>query len=440
VTTNVFFIRALLAGGFGLAVGMAACTTDAGRGTPMGAAGRPGGGAGKGGSAGSGGSGGGGAGSAGGAAAPRDAAAPDVADGRSPDGGSPGDASRADDARADVAASRSDASDAPVDAASGVAAVRFVGRIDRSDAKGPRFAWSGSGLIAAFSGTTVGVKLGGGQQYTVVLDGVVRPKLVPTSTALTPIAAALPAGAHVVELYRRSEAEWGESQFLGFDFGAGKLLPPPPAPDRRIEVIGDSISTGFGDEGVAPCPYVIDTENHYLTYEAIASRNVGAELITTAWQGKGLVCNVGDNLPCANPFPIYYDRTLPARVDSAWDFASWQPHVVVINLGTNDFSTAIDPTAAEFATGYVNFLRHLRGKYPGALILCTCGPMLPLGELQKVRAGIDTAVATLADTRIKAFDLPIQSGPTGCAGHPSLATHRAMAEVLTAELKAELDW
>jgi hypothetical protein len=346
------------------------------------------------------------------------------------------------DAQADLPAEHAtpDAGeDAAPDVPAAPPAVRFVGRIDRGDPKGERFAWSGSGIVAAFTGTSVGIKLGGGQQYTVLLDGVLRPKLVPASANVVSIATGLPEGRHVVELYRRSEAEWGESQFLGFDFGAGALLAPPPAPDRRIEAIGDSISTGFGDEGTDPCPYTIDTESHYVTWEAVAARAVGAELITTAWQGKGAVCNVGDG-PCTMPFPTYYDRTLPARTDSMWNFSSWQPHAVVINLGTNDFSSNVDPTPTEFATGYAAFLRHIRSKYAGALILCTCGPMLGAGELKKARDGIDAAIAMVGDGRIKAFDLPIQSGATGCVGHPNVATHQKMADVLVTRLKAELGW
>jgi hypothetical protein len=363
-----------------------------------------------------------GAAGAAGAGAPADAAVDVAADAP----GERGDAASAPDA--------ADAGDAP-----GTPGVRFVGRIDRGDPKGPRFAWSGTGLVAAFDGTSVGVRLGGGQQYAVVLDGVVRPKLVPASTATTMIASGLPSGPHVVELYRRTEPEWGESQFLGLDLGAGTLLPPPASPSRRIEVVGDSISTGFGDEGTDPCPYTIDTENHAVTWEAVAARAVGAELVTTAWEGKGLVCNVGDG-PCTMPFPTYYDRTLPMRADSTWDFTSWQPHVVVINLGTNDFSTAVDPTPKEFSDGYVAFLHHIRGNYKEALILLTCGPMLGASELQKVKDGISTAIATLADPRIKSFDLAIQTGPTGCVGHPNVATHQKMADALTAVLQKELGW
>jgi hypothetical protein len=113
---------------------------------------------------------------------------------------------------------------------------------------------------------------------------------------------------------------------------------------------------------------------------------------------------------------------------------------VVINLGTNDFSSAVDPTAAEFANGYVAFLRHVRAGYPNAHILCTCGPMLGAGELKKVTDGIATAIAALGDPRIQSFDLPIQSGTLGCAGHPTVATHQKMADVLTAQLKKTLGW
>src|SRR5690606_5907364 len=129
-------------------------------------------------------------------------------------------------------------------------------------------------------------------------------------------------GEHTVELYRQTEGSFGTTVVLGVDLAGGELLPPPPVP-RRIEVVGESLSCGFGNEGVAPCPFSAETENHYLTYGAVAARSFGAELSTIAWSGKGVVYNYGDDKN--NPLPAIYDRTLPTEA-SPWSFA-WQPDV-----------------------------------------------------------------------------------------------------------------
>jgi hypothetical protein len=324
-------------------------------------------------------------------------------------------------------------------------AVRFVGRMDTTDAAGPRFAWSGSGMIARFSGTTVGVKLGGGQEYTVLIDGELEDKLVPSS-GVSPIAEGLTAGEHTVELYRRTEAGQGVSQFLGFDFGQGMLLGPPAAPNRRLEVIGDSITCGYGNEGAdMNCGFTPETENHYATYAALSARDVGADLVTVAWSGKGMVCNYGDDASsCVDPLPDRYDLTLPDQPASVWDF-SYQPHAVIINLGTNDFSTNDDPTQMEFEDAYAAFLEHLRSKYADAWILCTIGPMLSGSDLDAARTDIAGAVTQrtqAGDAKVKTFELTPQDGADGygCDWHPSLATHEKMATVLTAELKSTLGW
>lgn len=52
----------------------------------------------------------------------------------------------------------------------------------------------------------------------------------------------------------RSEAQNGTTQFLGYDFGGGVLLAPPARKARRLEIIGDSVSSGYGVEGVGLGP------------------------------------------------------------------------------------------------------------------------------------------------------------------------------------------
>src|SRR5690606_26161583 len=111
-------------------------------------------------------------------------------------------------------------------------------------------------------------------------------------------------------------------------------------------------------------------------------------------------CNYGDEpTSCSEPMPDFIGRTLPARADSAWDFSRYQPHAVVINLGTNDLSTAVDPSEEEFVAAYVELLERVRAAYPDALILCTVGPLLSGADLAAARAYIDAAVAQRASAR-----------------------------------------
>jgi lysophospholipase L1-like esterase len=322
-------------------------------------------------------------------------------------------------------------------------AVHYVGRVDTSDPVRARFAWSGTGVVARFDGTSVAANLGGGQEYTVVIDGTVAPKLVAAS-GMSSLATGLTAGEHTVELYRRTEAAEGESAFLGFDFGGGMLLAPPPPPARRLEFIGDSITCGYGNEGAdMNCPYSPQTENHYLTYAALTARALEAELSTVAWSGKGVVCNYGDDASsCQNPLPAYYELTLPANGASTWDFSRFVPDAVVINLGTNDFSTDSDPSQSEFEAGYRALLELVRQKYPDAYVLCTNGPMLTGSDLSAVRSYIANVVDALGDPRISSFELATQDGSDGygCDWHPSLARHERMATVVTAELRRKLGW
>jgi lysophospholipase L1-like esterase len=324
--------------------------------------------------------------------------------------------------------------------------LKFVGRVDVAGADDASFAWSGSGVIANFSGSSLAVRLAGGQQYTVLIDGMLQPKLSPTG-GLDVLASGLAEGPHSVELYRRTEANQGESRFLGFDFGGGQLLAPPAPAERRIEIVGDSITAGYGNEGAdMNCTFSPDTENHYLTYGALSARALGAELSTVAWSGKGVVCNYGDDAAsCSDPLPPYYDRTLPARADSRWDFSRWQPQAVVINLGTNDFSTAMDPTQEQFEQALGALIEHMRAGYPGALILATVGPLLTGADLATARTYIANVVKQrndAGDAKVQAFELAPTNAADGygCDWHPSLKTHQVMAEALTAKLRAELGW
>ena len=225
---------------------------------------------------------------------------------------------------------------ASVDA--GPPAVRVIARVDRSDVSGPRFDWSGSTVVARFTGSSIGVRLAGKANYfDIRIDGMLKPTLATSATKQDyPLASNLRAGPHELSVFRRTEAREGATTFLGLILDpAGALLPPPPASGRRLEIIGDSTTCGYGDDGKDPCPFTPATENYDVAYGAVAARSVGAELITIAWSAKGMYRNfAGDT---NETMPVLYGRTLGTQASSTWDFASWVPDAVVINLGSNDF-------------------------------------------------------------------------------------------------------
>jgi hypothetical protein len=113
----------------------------------------------------------------------------------------------------------------------------------------------------------------------------------------------------------------------------------------------------------------------------------------------------------------------------------------MVNLGTNDFSTEPDPAHDHFATGYRALLQRIRQHNPDAFILCITGPMLGEADARRADAAIAAAVTqrhAAGDDRVKSFRHRTPNAAPGCDWHPSVATHRKMAEELVAELRRQL--
>ncbi len=326
--------------------------------------------------------------------------------------------------------------DAPIDLG-----VHYVGRVDGCTANGARYAWPGTGFVGRFNGTGLSVELTDtGNEHTVLIDGKLGPPLITTGAATYPLASGLAVGEHTFEVYRRTESSFGITLVQGFEVEGGELLAPPTPPARHVEIVGDSISCGYGDEGSAPCTFSAATENNYVAYGSVLARSLDAEVSTVAVSGKGIIYNYnGDKLL---PMPTLYDATYADDRKHAWGFA-WQADIVIVNLGTNDFSTASDPTDELFISTYTTFLEHLRSVYPGAFILCTVGPMLSGTDLTKARTDIAAAVdarKAAGDQRVKAYEMTTPNTGPACDYHPSIATHAAMAAELETEVRADLGW
>jgi lysophospholipase L1-like esterase len=335
----------------------------------------------------------------------------------------------------------------PVGDFGGPAGVQRVGRFDESDPSAASFGWSGSAVVARFEGTGVQLGLDGSpNQFAVVIDGAVASTLKTTSSGRSyTVASGLSSGAHDLVVWRRTEGNQGENRYLGLSVTGGQLLAPPTRPDRRIEIYGDSISAGYGIEGKGPnCPFSQDTENNYLAFGSVAARALGADVHAIVWSGIGMYRNYGVSGKSSDAMPAVYARTLPNVSASTWSFSSWQPHAVVVNLGTNDASTNGDP-GAPYRDAYLTFVRNLRERYPDTFFVLTIGPMLSGDALKAIRGHIQGVIQTRVsegDTRMSFLEFPEQSSADGygCDWHPSVATNAKMADLLVAELKKRLGW
>ncbi len=324
-----------------------------------------------------------------------------------------------------------------------ISPAKYLGRFDFSDPAGPIFAWPGSSITVRFEGSGISADFnpinGQDNWLNIIIDSNESEPIRIDSRRTYVLASGLVPGVHQLTLYKRTEALYGEIQFQGFKLPSQcKILEPLPSSERKIEIIGDSISCGYSNEA----NWIADgskgaQENNYLAYGAITARNLNADLVTLAWSGKGLYQNYGGDK--VEVMPELYRRTLPGR-KNRWDFQAWTPDVVVINLGTNDFSGAVNKKA--FSDAYRSLVGSIRQNYPNAFIFCAIGPLnLKPGKyirniVKQFNAGGDRDIVYLEFPR---QDIR-KNGIGGDNRHPSLKTHAAMAEQLTQEIRGKLGW
>lgn len=329
--------------------------------------------------------------------------------------------------------------------------VHTAGRVaDRGT--GVRYTWPGTSFEGRIRGDSVGVVLDDAvNDYELRIDDR-EPVTLVTPGRTTHWVRGLGAGVHTVRLVKRTESPWSPGLFGGFLAGpGGAVLRAPAARDRQIEFIGDSWTAGYGNTStVRDCSAtggVDRNSNAGQTFGALTARALNADHQLNAWSGRGMVRNYDGGDP-GTDYRTYYQRTLQAADPAVWPRpASWNPRVVVIGLGINDFSTPVragEPwadeaaLAAAFREAYVGFLHELRQRYgPRAEFVLTYPTLwntTALGDsIEQIAAGGDPRVHALH------YDVPLDL--LGCDWHPSAADHRLLADALTSYLGSlKLRW
>ena len=368
----------------------------------------------------------------------------------------------------DAGGENPDATDAEVDSGAGgsggdVGGIQYYGRWDFSDPENPSASWGSVYLEARFEGTSVGIRLDDpNNDFQYRIDDGPLIGLSPTSASEYPLAAGLADGAHTLAVYRRTAGGWGRTELNGLTLDMGKtLLAPPPRPTRKIEIIGHSISVGFGNEGSGGTSR--SSENGYMAFGPQLARMFGAEWSVVGHSGQGLFRNLNEPLPptqkhMPDEFRLTHFPVWPGQPNTPWDFDSWQPDALLIALGTNDFSGADPfPSATEFGAAYSEFLTFLRGAYPDAELFCVgtfaynWGTPAQFDDCNRYICAVVAAKNAQGDDRIHCVDpgagpdgnghwLPNSSDYINDWTHPTVAGHTIIAENLHAIMQPVLGW
>lgn len=227
-----------------------------------------------------------------------------------------------------------------------------------------------------------------------------------------------------------------------------------PVRPHRMEVIGDSITCGYGNEGVLnKDAFTTAQENPEEAYAVLTANALHADYQLVSWSGIGVITNwvpedVNEPLEeilMPELYP-YRDRRLCERLGmpfEQWDNMQYIPELIVLHLGTNDDSYVrkIPERQSYFGDRYYAFLEDIHRRNPQSAILCTLGVMGQNLCGEEERQTLRFAAAH-PEVKIGYLILPEQDEADGIGAdfHPSKRTHQKTATVLTQKVKEFMGW
>ena len=256
-----------------------------------------------------------------------------------------------------------------------------------------------------------------------------------------------------VRVMKFSEAAFGYAGLKSLEL-EGDLLSSPESPatesQLKLEFIGDSITCGYGIEGVwEKDTFTTQQERPDKAYAFLTAKALGAQVQLCSWSGIGLISNYVDPETIMLPdthwlmqanWP-YTDKSLSLRLGiepEVWDGAGYEPDIVVIHLGTNDISwvRGMEERRLEYTAQLRQLIEAVHRRSPRAKICCCLGIM---GE--QLNASVEEAVnlfkKDFPNVAAKAVLFTQQLEEDGIAAdwHPSAVTHKKAAELLAEALR-----
>jgi hypothetical protein len=324
--------------------------------------------------------------------------------------------------------------------------IQYFGRWDTSDLLHPKQSGSGNYIIAEFTGRKIGVRMDDNSDYyNVYIDSQFRSVFHGNKEGEADyiLADSLTNSNHTLLFSKRNFTFGRAFTFSGLILEDGaKLLASQPKPKHKMEFIGDSFTLSEGNEAkLAEMPWEdkFPLTNIDKGFAVDVAKYFNAQYNITSRSGMGLYCDWQGKVEFS--MSKYFDRTLMEVNEPKWDFTKYQPDIVVICLGLNDHSglqdksgEVSDDKSLIFRNEYHKFIATIRSCYPSTKIVLVAAQNLWIHENVKEVVDIEKNTGT-KDIYYTKFDRFEDSGYVA-NGHPTVETHKKIAEVIIKVIEA----
>ena len=247
------------------------------------------------------------------------------------------------------------------------------------------------------------------------------------------LASGLSEGKHTIRVYKATDARNDVLRISAVKF-TGTLLKTPVA-ERRIEFLGDSITAAACIFDNAKPAQVADYNTYGLTaswhgYAKKTADALGASHYSVAIGGWKLCYSTNPSIAIRSIYPYVSMHAKLSKGEYAFDY---NPNVVVINLGTNDWAE----NQATYQQNALELLKYVRSKNPKATIVWAYGMM----DQDHPSVGwIQATVNQFAATDRNTYFIAMSENTNGLWAHPDKAAHIAAGNTLANFIKSKMGW
>jgi len=304
--------------------------------------------------------------------------------------------------------------------------------------------WPGSYFVTSFVGSAAAFKVGrGAATLHIFVDGKLVQTLVKPAEGAYQVQG-LEAGRHKLRIEVANESQEEPTVFRGFYRRPGESALGSATLGRQIEFIGDSYTVGYGNtSSKRECTEdeIWTTTDTSQSFGPSLANRYRADYQINAISGRGIVRNYGgfeaDTLPEAYPFALF-------EHGAPYNDPAWHPQLIVISLGTNDFSTPLklderwrsrEELHADYEKTYAQFVLQLRARNPHTSFILWATETAE-GEVADETQRVVKILQSNGEKRVS-FLLVSGLAFSACNYHPSLADDRVIADRLAEVIEAQ---